>query len=287
VKEGAMAARLPLVPAGRLLDFRRRGAPVRRRRRSPLLGLVRPLAIALSAVALPLGLSAWVVSSRRFALRDIVVTPGTRVDPASIRAVLEPLEGKNLPLLSLAETEGRLRGLPWVENAELRKELPQRLLVTLSERRPVVLIAGTGGLWFADAAGRPIAPLTSPAEATAARQQGLLEVSLAPAADPVAGISGALEVTRELRQVHPDWASALNLLDVLGEDDFRLHSSTLPCPVLVNRGRLVAQLRRLEELVPLLSRHYPKLAGIDLRFTRRIVVQPLNSPVPQHGAGAS
>jgi hypothetical protein len=281
-----MVARFPIAPGARLLDFRRRGAPVRRRRRSPLLALVRPLAIALSAVALPLGFTGWVLTSRRFVLKEVVVGATARVAPAAVKAALVPLYGRNLPLLSLADAEARVRRIPWVERVDLRKDLPARLEVQLTERNPVVLLAASQGLWFADAAGRPIAAVAPNERETAARE-GLLEVSLAPAADPAPGIAGALAVAAELRQVHPEWATALNRIDVLGEDDYRLHSTALPCPVLVNRGKLGAHLRQLEQLVPLLSRHYTGLAGIDLRFTRRIVIQPMLSPAPQRAAGAS
>ena len=282
-----MVARLPIAPGGRLLDFRRRNTPPRRRRRSPLARLVRPLLLALSAVALPVGLSAWVLGSQRFALRDLVVTSGPRVAPETARAALAPLRGENLLLLSLPLAADRLRRLPWIASAEMRKELPNRLRVAVIERQPVVLLAGGGALAFADAEGRAIAPLTAPAEIAAARRQGLLEVSLSPAAgEPAAAIAGALAVASELRRVHPDWAMQLTSVDVLGEEDYRLHSQALPCPVLVNRGRLAAHLRRLEEVLPLLEHHYTELAAIDLRFTRRIVIQP-SLAAAQRDAGVS
>ena len=44
-------------------ELRRPGAPPRRRRRNPLLALLRPLAVSLLLVAMPAGVVAWVLAS--------------------------------------------------------------------------------------------------------------------------------------------------------------------------------------------------------------------------------
>jgi hypothetical protein len=277
---------------GRVLDFRRRGAPPRRKRRSLLLTLAKPLAVALSAVALPVGLSTWVLTSRRFQLREVTIERTHRVSATWVRWALAPLSGQNLVRLSLADAAARLRRNPWIADADLAKELPDRLRVVITERRPAVLLLSGERLAFADAAGHPIAPLGSPAETAAARRAGLLMVaferpSAAGGSELSAGIAGALAAAEELRRVRPRWAAALARIDVLGEEDFRLHSTALPCPLLVTGGRVATHLRRLEELLPELGRRYPALAGIDLRFSRRIVVQPLLSPAPERGGGGA
>jgi hypothetical protein len=313
----ALAAAGGRAAGGRVLDFRRRGAPPRRKRRSLLLTLAKPLAVALSAVALPVGLSTWVLTSRRFQLREVTVERTHRVSAAWVRWALSPVAGQNLVRLSLADAAARLRRNPWIAEADLAKELPDRLRVAVTERRPAVLLARGGRLAFADASGQPIAAVASPAEAAAARRAGLLVVAFerpaieavpaapgaadAPAAagarlaqgsaaaevsELAAGIAGALAVAMELRKVRPQWAAGLARIDVLGEEDFRLHTAALPCPLLVARGHVATHLRRLEELLPELHRHYQGLAGIDLRFSRRIVVQPLPSAAPSRGSGA-
>lgn len=283
----------------RVLDFRRRGVPLRRRRRHPLLLLLRPLAVAVLVVLLPLGLAAWVLTSRRFALADVVVEGSTqRVKPEWVRQALAPYRGKNLVRLPLAEVAEAVQKNPWVQSVEIQKELPGRLRVELTERRPVALLrsdlgkggkggkggtgglGGLGGLVYADNDGRPIVPVDSVPEA---RKAGLLEVFFS---HPVAGgIEGALEVAGELGRVRPDWAAALTRIDVLGEEDFRLHTEALPFPLVVTRGEVGPKARRLEELLPELERRYPVIESVDLRFSRRIVVQP-GVPLPGAGAGA-
>jgi len=266
----------------RVLDFRRRGAPPRRRRRHPLLLLARPLAAAVGVVLLPLGVGAWVLTSHRFALADVVVEGGTqRVKPEWVRQALAPYRGANLLRLPLAEAAAVLQKNPWVQSVELQKELPGRLRVALTERRPVALLRSGEGLVYADPDGRPIMQVDSVPEA---HKAGLLEVFFS---HPVpGGMESALEVAGELGRVRPDWSAALTRIDVLGEEDFRLHTDALPFSLVVTRGEVGPKARRLEELLPELERRYPAIDSVDLRFSRRIVVQPGAAAHTGAGAGA-
>jgi len=278
---------------GRVLDFRRRPSPPRRRKRSLWLALVKPLTTALALVALPGGLVAWVLTSSRFCLRELVVEGTHRVPAERLRHALAPLHGENLVLLPLSRVEALLQAQPWIAAVEIEKVLPDRLRVTVRERRPAALLAGPGGaLTWADAAGHGIAPV-GPGEATA----GFLVVDVAGATVSVPeGMARALAAAAALSQANADWGSTLDRVDVLGEEDFRLHTRDLPFPLLVRRGDLVSKVHRFEALLPELGRRYTALESVDLRFARRIVVQPaaaLHTPVaaaastsfPNGGAG--
>lgn len=273
----ALAAGLPGAGApgagtasARVLDFRRRSAPPRRRRPNPLRVLLRPLTAAVLLVALPGGLAAWVLTSPRFQLQEVVVEGSTQRVPADwVQDALAPLNGENLVRLPLDRVSDRVQRNPWIDGVEIRKELPDRLRVAVTERRPVAFLFSEGRLYYADAAGRPIVPVGTPEEA---RKAGLLEVRFS---HPVpGGMTSALEVAAEVGRVRPDWAAALVRIEVLGEEDFRLHTGALHFPLLVTRGQVGPKIRRLEKLLPQLESRYPAIEVVDLRFSRRIVVQP-------------
>jgi hypothetical protein len=82
--------------------------------------------------------------------------------------------------------------------------------------------------------------------------------------------------------VQPDWSAKLSRIEVLGDEDFRLHTAALPFPVLVTRGQVGPKARRLLEILPELTQRYSRIAAVDLRFSRRIVVQPA-PPLPSVG----
>jgi cell division protein FtsQ len=261
---------------GRVLDFRRRQAPPRRRKRSLWLSLARPLTTALALVALPGGLVAWVLTSSRFCLRDLAVEGTHRVSAAHVRRSLAPLRGENLVRLPLARVEALLATQPWIESVEIEKILPDRVRVAVRERRPVALLAGPAGSGtaWADAKGNAIAPVL-PGEST----EGFLVIDLAGAAAAAPeAMAKALQAAAELRKANPDWASSLTQVDVLGEEDLRLHLRDLPFPLLVRRADLVSKVHRFETLLPELGRRYTALQLVDLRFARRIIVQPAVQP---------
>ncbi|HSS48026.1 MAG TPA: FtsQ-type POTRA domain-containing protein [Thermoanaerobaculia bacterium] len=255
-------------------DFRRRGTQPRRRRKNILLALLRPLAMALIVVALPTGLVYWVLTAPMFRLRTVEVGgPARRVGSAWVRQVLAPLQGRNLVRLSLADATARLQSNPWIEKVEIEKELPAALRVKLAERRPVALLLSGQTLAYADTAGHPIAPVATPGELEEARKGGLLVVSFVREAHPD-GVGAALKVAAELGRVQPDWAAKLAQIEVLGEEDFRLHTDALPFPLLVTAGQVGPKVQRLVELLPELTQRYSRIEAVDLRFSRRIVVQP-------------
>lgn len=255
-------------------EFFRPDAQPKRKRRHPLLGLVRPLATALALVALPLGVGGWVLTARPFQLQEIALEgTGPRVPETWARQALAPLQGENLVRLPLSDVAARLRKSPWVDTVEARKELPGKLRVVLTERKPVALLRTGGGLVYADSAGRPIVPVSL----EEARRSGLrLEVRFVhPAAgNSAAGMDAALKVAGELGRVQPDWAAALTRIEVLGEEDFILYTEALRFPLVVTRGQVGPKARRLQEILPELERRYPAIERVDLRFSRRIVVQP-------------
>jgi hypothetical protein len=268
---------MPSEPSG-AGDFRRAGAPVRRKRRNPFVALLKPLAVSLGLVAVPAGLVTWVVTSPRFDLKHVVETGTPRVPAAVLREAMAPFQNENLVLLPLASVEAAIRRNPWVDTVEIEKELPDRLRIEVTERRPVALLERGAGLVYADQEGRPIAPLspiTGGKELEAARRARLVVVSFShPQLSASDGVEGALEVAGELGRVQPDWAAALSRIEVLGEQDFRLYTGALKFPLLVTRGQVGPKVERLKTLLPELDRRYPAIQAVDLRFSRRIVVQP-------------
>lgn len=272
---GAIAAResrAALVPAKAadertpVKPLRRRNQRVRRRKAPLLLRLLKPLALAVGLVGAPVAAALWLLSSPRFALREMSITTGDRVSETWVRETLAPFAGRNLLRLELASITALVGAHPWVAGVDLRKEPPAHLRVEIRERRAAALLRRPDGLVYLDERGRPIAPFEP--------GQGPADLVLVTGDGARADPSAALELHREIEAFAPPWLAGLSEIEILGEKDFRLFSSDLPFALLVRAGGLAAKARRLEELLPgIVARHGP-IREVDLRFDRRIIVQP-------------
>jgi len=260
-----------LLREARVLPFRRRPYAARRRRRSLWAVLGSGLLGALAVVGLPLTLVGWVLTSPRFALQRLEVEGSPHVPVSWIERTLQPLVGRNLVELSLGEAQRLVAEHPWVEGVELRKRLPDRLRVRVRERRAVALLRRGDQVFYLDAAGREIAPLED--------QSGRVDMVLVSVdGEGVETAPDALALTHELERAAPDWAARLSEVEVLGDGDFRIVTGAVPFPLLLRAGTLGERVPGLAALLPDIARHYPKVESVDLRFARRIVVQPAALP---------
>ena len=94
-----------------------------------------------------------------------------------------------------------------------------------------------------------------------------------------------LEVAHRFDQLAAVGTVGLSEMELLGLDDYRIHSAELAFPVLVSGTELEMQLVKLEELLPEITRRFPEVKAVDLRFSRQIVVQPAVEPRSQEGRG--
>lgn len=286
-----------------VVPFRHRGKAVRYRRQHPLMRLLRPFVGAVLLVGLPLALAVWLLTTPRLALAAVTVDaepsvlgttlrPSNQHTPVRVRRVsgawvqraMRPMLGTNLLRLNLDEVSRSFDGHPWVQSVEARKELPHRLRLRVVERSAAALLHDGEQLLYVDPNGAVIAPLgsddpaadlvvlsmlsgpghdaASPAEAVAARERAL---------------RGALSLVSELAGVRPDWAERISEIELMGMDDYRLSVASIPFPLLVRAGTLHERIRRLEALVPQIAARYGAVDAVDLRFARRIIVQPTGS----------
>jgi cell division protein FtsQ len=97
----------------------------------------------------------WLGSSPRFAVSeiDVVGADASRVDDVRRRAGIAL--GTNVFAVDLLAAERALRGSPWIAEVDVRRALPDRIVVEIRERTPVALLLVEGKLYLADAQGVP------------------------------------------------------------------------------------------------------------------------------------
>ena len=256
-------------------SFRRRRFVASHRKRSSILLLVRPLATALFLVSLPALAVYWLSVTSRFDLDRIEISGAQQVSEQELRTVLDPLRGRHLLFLSLDDVETAVRQSRWVEGAAIRKKLPDALTVEIHERQPVALLRSQGDLYYVDRSGYPIEPYSP---------HGPVDLPLLSAsAEGTAHVAAALQVADRFERVAPDWGSALSEIEILSEEDFRLHTGELEFPVLLSAATVETQVENLRSILPQIKKRYPIPVVVDLRFDRQIVIQPAVQPRDEKG----
>ena len=301
----------------------RRPFGIRRRTKSGVAGLLAAAALrALLVVALPVGLVVWLLYSPYFLIREVEVDPGARVSAAWMRQNLAPLVGRHVLAVSLEGVRRRLSAHPWVASVELRRELPDRLRVSVVERQPVALLATEGGLAYLDGEGLPItavvpggvpdgraqgpplrpnvggAPVHRIGGDTPPRPNGGDAADSIVRAGPVPALSesvptpptglvvvhyhgtgpvpvqAVLDLVAELRRAQPTWGLGVREVEVLGEREYRVVTSALAYPLLLEAGTVGPAVTNLQLMLPHIERRVTAVGEADLRSPRRLVIRP-------------
>lgn len=116
-----------------------------RARRVHRTGLHRvALALQAGTAALLLGTALWagwsqVMHSERLKVKTVEVRGNHFLSEGEIRELLGPADGANILGLDIDDLKRRLRASPWLDDATVRRTLPDTLLVEVREREPLAL----------------------------------------------------------------------------------------------------------------------------------------------------
>ncbi len=245
--------------------FRRRRFQASHKRPSLLGAILRSLGLALVLVGIPAAAVFWALTSPRFALRDIEIASGERVEAAWVARNLAPLRGRHVLLVSLPEIERLLESHDWVEGVEVRKRLPNAIVVEVLEKLPVAVMRRDDGLYYVGRDGRLIDRVAG-SEVPAALL--LIEGDGGPGA-----AAAAIAAVEQLAAGGSKAFEAVDRVALLTGPDIELHATRLPFAVLVRVDRLLPAVATFEELLPKILRRYEGLLAVDLRFSNQIVMR--------------
>src|SRR5262249_51430061 len=99
----------------------------------------------------------WVTRSPRFAVRVVEVTGQSRMTREEIQAASGLVPGANLFTLDTGDVVARLEALPLIRHAEVTRTFPNRVTLSVEERRPFTLVNATKLHWI-DEQGADLGP---------------------------------------------------------------------------------------------------------------------------------
>lgn len=129
----------------RRIEVRRAGA---RRRRRMVGGVLLAVLIGAGGVA--------ITRSPLFAITGVRVE-GVQSDQVEVvREAAQVTKGQNLMSADFGDALERTKALPWVADAEVRRVPPSTVVIDVTPRRPIAVVANPAGTWLVDRGGAVI-----------------------------------------------------------------------------------------------------------------------------------
>jgi len=199
------------------------------------------------------GLTAWTRTAPLFQLSTIDVG-GNRMVPSQLALKLVPVEtGTNIFAVDLEAIKRAMQQDPRIREVTIRRQLPSKIIITIHEREPVMLIS-------------------------ADRFYGLDEEGMVIHMDQEKGLEDIPVLTGIFPQVQP--GAGPSLLDKISEinvarpEDPLLYLIPDAVQVRLGSGDLHAKLRRLWVVLGDLAARGISVKSLDLRFKDQLICQP-------------
>ncbi len=101
----------------------------------------------------------FVTTTPALGLTEITISGNMRLAYGQVLEIAGLRLGQNSLGVNVSQVEAALSRNPWVEFVTVRRELPDKLFITMVERQPSFWLRQDGALYFADAKGAPITQL--------------------------------------------------------------------------------------------------------------------------------
>lgn len=250
---------------------------------------------AIAPVALVVGLAAVVAAVFRFgpvlateagrhpyfAVRQVVLGGARVLDRDAVLAAAGIHVGTSIWAVDPRRAEERIAALAWVREVSVRREFPDRVIVTLSERAPAA-IAAIEGLQYVDRGGRVLGPVRPGSPIDLPFLTGLRGEHLQGPGVPA--LRRALRFVRlcERRQCGGG-VSEVHLHPTHG---LVLIPREAPVPVIVGWGGWNAKIDRMERVLAAWEGREGRIGSIDVTLRRAVVVK-LRDGGEAHGPARS
>jgi len=245
--------------------------PRRHRRGAGRVLRVLALGVLALGVVLALGLGVrWLLENPRFAVGRIEVRGAARVSRAQILEAAAIAPGTSIFRVDTDAVVRRLLAIPGLRRAEVVREIPNRVVIAVEERRPFTLVHA-GRLHWLDEEGRLLGPTAEAVAPSVPIVSGLSEEELASmrmAPGPKARV--AIDLIRALLRSGSALTAEISEIDVSRREG----------PVLYTLDGVEVRLgaedweERLGRLEGVLA-HVPldDVRAVDLRFRDQVVLK--------------
>jgi cell division septal protein FtsQ len=186
-----------------------------------------------------------------FQITDIEIDGCQRLSKKEILELSGVDVHSNLAKLSSGQVQDLLEGHIWIERAVVAKEWPDRLSISIRERRPVAMVNLEDGLHYVDRAAMVFAPVEQNADLDYPVITGLVsERLLLPM--KLSGLADALLLIKYASRDNPN-LPAQNISEIsVRDNELVLFLMDRPFPIRLGKGDIWGKYKRLVKVLSLL-----------------------------------
>ncbi|HEU4438964.1 MAG TPA: FtsQ-type POTRA domain-containing protein [Methylomirabilota bacterium] len=226
--------------------------------------------LLLAAVGLGVG---WLLTSPRFAITEVAVSGASRLTPEQVVAASGIGPGTNLFRLDRAEVVARLEALPLVRRADLVRRFPNRVTISIAERRPFTLVHA-GRLHWIDEHGVSLGAEPKAVAPAVPVITGLLPSDL-EGQPPSPRVAAGISLLRVLLRSETALIQQISEIDVSRPDGPVLYTVE-GVEVRIGAEDWEARLGRLQGVLAQIRAGGEAVRAIDLRFRDQVVLKTMS-----------
>lgn len=232
-----------------------------------------------AVVALALAGRNFFVHDERFVVPSasaIEITGNAHLARADVLAVFGGDIERNIFNISLKDRRQALEALPWVQHATVMRLLPDHLRVAITERTPVAFVRQGTTIGLVDASG---VLLNMPVNAPGELAYSFPVVTGLDASDPLSTRAARMKLygrfTGDLDSTGEHISQKLSEVDLSDPEDIKALIPEGATDILVHFGDsdFLARYEKFTQLLPEWKTQYPKLASVDMRYERQVVLE--------------
>lgn len=219
---------------------------------------------------------------------DIQATGLSQVSRAELLPVFGEDIGRNVFFVPLTERRNELEQIPWIQSATVMRLLPDEIRVSVVERQPVAFVRNGRQIGLVDAHG---VLLAMSAAAMAAHHYSFpVLTGIDPGDSPQARatrIAVYLRLMSELDSSGKHYSQNISEIDLTDPEDARALMQEPGRDILAHFGEdhFLERYLRYRDHIAEWRQQYPRLAAVDLRYDRQVVLQMASGDQAATAAG--
>ena len=207
---------------------------------------------------------------------SIQTVGNTHLTRAQLLSVFGEDVERNIFNVPLAERRTELECLPWVQHATVMRLLPNHLRIAIIERTPVAFVRQGTQIGMVDASG---VLLDMPSDAPGDPHYSFPVITGISADDPISTRAARMKIyadfTSDLDSSGNHISEKLSEVDLSNPEDVKALIPEGSADILVHFGDtdFLSRYQKFEQHLAEWRTQYPKLASVDMRYERQVVLE--------------